>query len=70
LEDANQTRARGKGIDRKGKHKWIKERNGRAPNYLTLELEVRTFMGIVEIMCGECDGSSGLVRDPSHVCVE
>jgi hypothetical protein len=29
-----------------------------------------TFMGIIEIMCGECDGSSGLVRDPSHICVE
>ena len=34
------------------------------------ELEVRTFMGTIEIMCGECDGSSGLVIDPSHVCVE
>jgi hypothetical protein len=21
-------------------------------------------MGTIEIMCGECDGSSGLVRDP------
>jgi hypothetical protein len=27
-------------------------------------------MGTIEIMCGECDGSSGLVRDPSHICVE
>jgi hypothetical protein len=26
-------------------------------------------MGTIEIMCGECDGSSGLVRDPSHVRV-
>jgi hypothetical protein len=34
------------------------------------ELEVRTFMGTSEIMCGECDGSSGLVRDPPHICVE
>jgi hypothetical protein len=34
------------------------------------ELEVRTFMGTIEIMCGECDGSSGLVRDPSHIYVE
>jgi hypothetical protein len=34
------------------------------------ELEVRTFMDTIEIMCGECDGSNGLVRDPSHVCVE
>jgi hypothetical protein len=33
------------------------------------ELEVRTFMGTIEIMCGECNGSSGIVRDPSsHVC--
>jgi hypothetical protein len=23
-------------MDRKGKHRWIKERKGRAPNYLTL----------------------------------
>jgi hypothetical protein len=36
----------------------------------SLELEVRTFMGTIEIMCGECDGSSGLVRNPSHKCVE
>jgi hypothetical protein len=34
------------------------------------ELEVQTFMGTIEIMCGECDGSSGLVVDPSHICVE
>jgi hypothetical protein len=34
------------------------------------ELEVRTFMGTAEIMCGECDGSSGLVRDPPHIYVE
>jgi hypothetical protein len=26
-------------------------------------------MGTIEIMCGECNGSSGIVRDPSsHVC--
>jgi hypothetical protein len=36
LEDANRTGARGKDTDRKGKHRWIKERKGRAPNYLTL----------------------------------
>jgi hypothetical protein len=36
LKVANQTGARGKGIDRKGKHRWIKESKGRAPNYLTL----------------------------------
>jgi hypothetical protein len=36
LEVANRTGARGKGIDRKGKPRWIKERKGRAPNYLTL----------------------------------
>jgi hypothetical protein len=24
------------------------------------KLEVRTFMGTIEIMCGECDGSSVL----------
>jgi hypothetical protein len=36
LENANLTGARGKIIDRKGKHRWIKERKGRAPNYLTL----------------------------------
>jgi hypothetical protein len=35
LEDAK-TSARGKGIDRQGKHRCIKERKGRAPNYLTL----------------------------------
>jgi hypothetical protein len=35
-ENANRTGARGKGIDRKGKHRWITERKGRAPNYLTL----------------------------------
>jgi hypothetical protein len=34
------------------------------------KLEVRTFMGTIEIMCGESNGSSGLVRDPSHICVE
>jgi hypothetical protein len=34
------------------------------------ETEVPTFMGTFEIMCGECDGSSGLVRDPSHILVE
>jgi hypothetical protein len=34
------------------------------------ELEVWTFMGSIEIMCGECDGSCGLVRDPSHIYVE
>jgi hypothetical protein len=27
-------------------------------------------MDTIEIMCGECDGSSGLVRDASHICVE
>jgi hypothetical protein len=36
LEDAIWTGARGKDIDRKGKYRWIKERKGRAPNYLTL----------------------------------
>jgi hypothetical protein len=36
LIDANWIGARGKGIDRNGKHRWIKERKGRAPNYLTL----------------------------------
>jgi hypothetical protein len=36
LEVANQTGARGKGTYRKGKHRWIKERKERAPNYLTL----------------------------------
>jgi hypothetical protein len=36
LLDANRAGARGKGIDRKGKHRWIKERKGRAPSYLTL----------------------------------
>jgi hypothetical protein len=36
LEVANRIGARGKGIDRKGKHGWIKERKGRAPNYLIL----------------------------------
>jgi hypothetical protein len=25
---------------------------------------------INEIMCSECDGSSGLVRDSPHICVE
>jgi hypothetical protein len=33
LEVANRTGARGKGIDRKGRYRWIKEREGRAPNY-------------------------------------
>jgi hypothetical protein len=36
LTDANWIGAREKGIDRNGKHIWIKERKGRAPNYLTL----------------------------------
>jgi hypothetical protein len=36
LENANRIGARGKGIDRKGKPRWIKERIGRAPTYLTL----------------------------------
>jgi hypothetical protein len=36
LEVANQIGARGKGINRKGKYRWIKERKGRAPNYLIL----------------------------------
>jgi hypothetical protein len=27
-------------------------------------------MDTIEIMFGECDGSSGLMRDPSHICVE
>jgi hypothetical protein len=36
LEVANRIGAKGKGIDRKGKPRWIKERKGRAPNYLTL----------------------------------
>jgi hypothetical protein len=27
-------------------------------------------MGTTEIMRGECDGSSGLVIDPSLICVE
>jgi hypothetical protein len=31
LEDANQTGTRGKCIDRKGKHRWIKERRGENP---------------------------------------
>jgi hypothetical protein len=34
--NTNRTGARGKGIDIKGKHRWIKERKGRAPSYLTL----------------------------------
>jgi hypothetical protein len=34
LEVANKTGARGNGIDRKGNHRWIKERKGRAPIYL------------------------------------
>jgi hypothetical protein len=29
VENANRTGARGKGIDRKGKHRWITERKGR-----------------------------------------
>jgi hypothetical protein len=36
LKVANHTGARGKGINRKGKHRWIKEREWRAPSYLTL----------------------------------
>jgi hypothetical protein len=36
LYDATRTGARGKGINRKGKNRWIKERKGRAPNYPTL----------------------------------
>jgi hypothetical protein len=36
LQVANRTGARGKGIDRKGKNRWIKERKWRSPNYLTL----------------------------------
>jgi hypothetical protein len=36
LEVANRTGARGKGIDRKGKYRWIKERKWRTLNYLTL----------------------------------
>ena len=36
MEVANYIGARGKNIGRKGKHRWIKERKGRAPNYLTL----------------------------------
>jgi hypothetical protein len=36
LEVINQTCARGKIIDRKSKHRWIKERKGRAPNYQSL----------------------------------
>jgi hypothetical protein len=36
LEVANRTGARGKGIDRKGRYRWIKEREGRAPSYLTI----------------------------------
>jgi hypothetical protein len=30
------TGARGKGTDRKGKYRWIEERKGTTPNYLTL----------------------------------
>jgi hypothetical protein len=36
LEVAKWTGARRKITDRKGKHRWIKERKGGAPNYLTL----------------------------------
>jgi hypothetical protein len=36
LEVAKWTGARGKTTDRKGKHRRIKERKGRAPSYLTL----------------------------------
>jgi hypothetical protein len=36
LEIAERTGARGKVIDRKGKRRWIKERKGRAPSYLTI----------------------------------
>ena len=36
LEIAKWIGAREKTTDRKGKHRWIKERKGRAPNYLTI----------------------------------
>jgi hypothetical protein len=38
LQDANRTGARGKGIDRKGKHRWIKEKreSTQLPNSTTL----------------------------------
>jgi hypothetical protein len=36
LEGANRTGARGKGIDKKVRYRWIKEREGRAPSYLTI----------------------------------
>jgi hypothetical protein len=36
LKVANRIGARGKGIDRKGRYRWIKKRKGRAPSYLTL----------------------------------
>jgi hypothetical protein len=36
LEVAKRTCARGKATDRKGKHRWIKKRKGRAPSYQTL----------------------------------
>jgi hypothetical protein len=36
MEVANRAGARRKGIDRKGTHRSIKERKGRAPNFLTL----------------------------------
>jgi hypothetical protein len=36
LKIVNRIGARGKVIDRKGKARWIKERKGRAHNYLTL----------------------------------
>jgi hypothetical protein len=36
MEVANRTGARGKGINRRGKLRWIKEGKGGTPNYLTL----------------------------------
>jgi hypothetical protein len=36
LEVANWTGASGYNMNRKGKYRWVKERKGRAPNYLTL----------------------------------
>jgi hypothetical protein len=46
LEVANQAGARGKGIDRKGNHRWIKERKGRGPSYLTLLDSARKLMSL------------------------